>query len=419
MRLAVVGSGVSGLVAAHGLRHRHDVTLFEADGRLGGHANTVEVTVGGSPLAVDTGFLVYNERNYPGFVALLDQLGVATQPSDMSFSVHDERSGVQWRGTDLDSVLAQRRRATDPRFLRMLVDVVRFNRTARRLVARPADEVDLDLTVEDVLVAGHYSRWFRSWYLVPMGAAIWSADPSSFTRFPAAVLAGFLVNLGLLRLGDVPKWRTVTGGSKRYVDAMAGALPGRIRLSTPVQKVVRRTDGVELLTERGTETFDRVVLATHSDQALRLLADASETERSVLGAIRYQPNVATLHTDGSLLPPNRRARAAWNYHVPGVGELGSRASLTYHLNALQRLDTDVDVCVTLNRPEAPDPGTVVEHIHYAHPVFDADAVRAQRRFDEIDGRGGVHYCGAYWGHGFHEDGVQSGLELCRRLGAVP
>lgn len=417
MRVAVVGSGVSGLVVAHRLRAAHDVTLFEADDRLGGHANTVRISVDGAPLDVDTGFLVYNERNYPGFVALLDDLGVATKASDMSFSVHDERSGLQWRGTDLSSVLAQRRRALDPRFVRMLLDVVRFNRVARRLAETPDAEVDIDLTVEDVLVAGGYSRWFRSWYLVPMGAAIWSADPSTFTRFPAAVLARFLDNHGLLRLGDVPPWRTVTGGSKRYVDAIADGLRGRIRLATPVHKVVRRTESVELLTDGGVESFDRVVLATHSDQSLRLLADPSDTERDVLGAIRYQPNVATLHTDSSVLPSNRRARAAWNYHVPAVDALGTQASLTYHLNALQGLDTDVDVCVTLNRPDAPDPTKVVEHIEYAHPVFDAAAVRAQRRHDEIDGRGGVHYCGAYWRYGFHEDGVQSALEVCRRIEA--
>lgn len=411
-----MGSGVSGLVVAHRIQGEHDVTLLEAGDRLGGHANTVRITVDGSTLDVDTGFLVYNERNYPGFVALLDELGVATKPSDMSFSVHDERSGVQWRGTDLNTVLAQRRRAADPRFVRMLVDILRFNRVARRLASEP--DPDLDVTLEDVVRGGGFSRWFRSWYLVPMGAAIWSADPSTFTRFPAAVFARFLDNHGLLRVGDVPAWRTVTGGSKRYVDAIARGLEGRIRLSTPVHKVVRRADGVELLTERGTETFDRVVLATHSDQALRLLADPTDSERSILGAIRYQPNVATLHTDGSVLPPNRRARAAWNYHVPAVDALGSQASLTYHLNALQGLDTDRDVCVTLNRPDVPDQRAVIEHIEYAHPIFDVHAVRAQRRFDEIDGRGGVHYCGAYWRNGFHEDGVQSALEVSRRLGPL-
>jgi predicted NAD/FAD-binding protein len=412
LQVAVVGSGVAGLVAAHRLvaDHGADVTLYEADDRLGGHANTVSTAWG----PVDTGFLVYNERNYPGFVGLLDELGVATKRSDMSFSVHDEATGVQWRGSGPGSVFAQRARTVDPRSLRMLADVVRFNRAARRLVT--TRDADPDHTLEDLLVAGRYSSWFRTWYLVPLGAAIWSADPSTFTRFPAYTFARFLDNHGLLRLGAVPEWRTVVGGSKRYVDAIADRLAGRIRIGVPVRKVVRRSAGVEVLTdEHGVETYDRIVLATHSDQALRLLADATPVERSVLGAIRYQPNLATLHVDGSLLPTNRRARASWNYHVGSDGSSGSRATLTYHLNALQGIDADVDLCVTLNRPEAPTPRSVLAHIEYAHPVFDADAIRAQRRFEEIDGAGGIHYCGAYWQYGFHEDGLQSAHRAVERL----
>lgn len=414
-----MGSGVSGLVAAHLLHPHHDVTLYESDTRLGGHANTVAVDFDGETVHVDTGFLVYNERNYPGFVALLDELGVTTKSSNMSFSVSDERTGLEWRGTNASSAFAQRRRIADPRFLRMLADVVRFNRAARALLA-PDVEVDLAYTLDDLLAAGRYSRWFRECYLVPMGSAIWSADPATFTRYPAAVFARFFQNHGLLRLGDQPQWRTVVGGARSYVNAIARPLADRVRLATPVDTIVRRSDGVELTSPKcGPETFDRVVLATHSDQALRLLADPTPAEREILGAIRYQPNVATLHTDAALLPRAHRARAAWNYHVVADTDADTRATLTYDLNVLQGLDTPLPVCVTLNRPDAPAPAHVIEHIDYAHPVFDEAALRAQQRLGEINGRDHTYFCGAYWGYGFHEDGVQSGIEVARQFGITP
>jgi predicted NAD/FAD-binding protein len=418
-----VGTGVAGLVAAHLLHARHQVTLFEADTRVGGHAHTVPLRLDGRTVWADTGFLVYNERNYPGFVRLLDRLGVATQPSEMSFSVSDERTGLEWRGTSPNTVFAQRRRIADPRFLRMLRDVASFNRAARRLLdPRREPEIELSYTLEKLLAEGRYSRFFRDWYLVPMGSAIWSADPTTFLRYPATVFARFFDNHGLLRLGDQPQWRTITGGSRRYVSAIVDPLRDRVRLATPVHKIVRRTDSIEIATDAGPpERFDRVVIATHSDQALRLLSDPSPAEREILGSIRYQPNVATLHTDSALLPRNRRARAAWNYHlVPEVASLEQRqrATLTYHLNTLQGLDVAGDVCVTLNRPDRPRADCVIDHIEYAHPVFDAAAVRAQRRLGEINGVDGTYYCGAYWRYGFHEDGVQSALEVARHFGVT-
>ena len=414
---------MSGLVAAHLLHPRHDVTVFEADHRLGGHANTVQVRVGDRPIWADTGFLVYNERNYPGFTRLLDHLGVATQRSEMSFSVADENTGLEWRGTNVNTVFAQRRRLVDHRFGQMLRDVVRFNRAARSLLDRePVHEQDLSFTLADLLAEGRYSPYFREWYLLPMGSAIWSADPATFLRYPAVVFARFFENHGLLSVGDQPEWRTVTGGSRHYVAAIAEPFRDRIRLATPVHKIVRRANGVEVSTEGGgSEVFDNVVLATHSDQALDLLSDPTPTEREVLGAIRYQPNVATLHTDSTLLPRNRRARAAWNYHVLGDGAARdgqSRATLTYHLNTLQGLDLASDVCVTLNRPDRPRSDLVIEHIEYAHPVFDEAAIRAQGRLGEINGVGGTYYCGAYWRYGFHEDGLQSALEVARHFGAT-
>lgn len=345
---------------------------------------------------------------------------MATQASDMSFSVSDERSGLEWRGSSLDTVFAQRRRAADPRFLRMLSDIVRFNRAARDVLADShGPRSEPSFTLEDLLAEGRYSRFFRDWYLIPMGSAIWSAVPTTFLRYPAAVFARFFENHGLLRLGDQPRWRTVLGGSRRYVDAISAPFRDRIRLATPVRKIVRRHDGVEISPVNGSpEHFDRVVLATHSDQALALLSDPSRAERQVLEAIRYQPNVATLHTDSSLLPRSERARAAWNYHVlPDRSDgTGPRATLTYHLNALQGLDVDRDVCVTLNRPDDPDPDLVLAHIEYAHPVFDEAAIRAQQRLGEINGVDGTYFCGAYWRYGFHEDGVQSAFEVGRHFG---
>lgn len=417
MKVAIIGTGVSGLVAAHLLHRRHDVTVFEADRRLGGHTNTVRVDVPEGPLDVDTGFIVFNERNYPGLVHLFRELGIRTQDSDMSFSVTDDRVGLEWRGTSVDTVFAQRRRVADPRFLRMLADIVRFNRRARALL-EPRATPDLSFSVEDLLAEGRYSRWFREWYLVPMGAAIWSADPATFTRYPAVVFARFFENHGLLKVGDQPQWRTVSGGAKHYVDAIAAELAGRVHLNTPVEKLVRVDGSVELTTQTGDRAvFDRVVVATHSDQALKLLSDPTPAEREILGAIRYQPNTATLHTDSSMLPRSPRARAAWNYHVLS-GRGPGRATLTYDLNTLQSLPTQTDVLVTLNRADAPHPDKVIEHIEYAHPVYDEAAVRAQRRRAEISGVGETYYCGAYWGYGFHEDGVQSAMDVARALGVM-
>jgi predicted NAD/FAD-binding protein len=409
MRIAIVGTGVSGLVCAHLLSRHHDVTVFEADDRPGGHANTVRVDVGGVAHDVDTGFLVYNERNYPGLVRLFENLGVATKPSDMSFSVSDDVSGVEWRGSTIDSVFAQRRNIVRPTFLRMLADVARFNRIARGLLN---GEQDLSLSLADLLGQGRWSRQFIDWYLVPMGSSIWSADPTTFLQMPAVTFARFFDNHGLLTYGDQPSWRTVTGGSRSYVEGVLGPLGDRVRLSTPVGKVTRQGDGVEIHSEAGPEQFDHVVLATHSDQALRLLSDPTAPEREVLGAIRYQPNRATLHTDERLLPANRRAWASWNYHrladQPGV------ATLTYRLRSLQGIAASQEILVTLNRDDAIGDGRILAQFDYAHPIFDLPAIAAQRRHEELNG-GRTWFCGAYWGYGFHEDGVQSALAVCRRL----
>lgn len=422
MRIAVVGTGVSGLVAAHLLHPDHDITVFEADARIGGHVNTIDLTVAGREYAVDTGFIVYNERNYPGFAALLDELRVPTQPTEMSFGVSDARTGLEFGGSNLDTLFAQRRNALNPAYLRFLAEIVRFNRAVRRLVADEprwtgpnrlhADAPDADdaESIADFVARHRYSDAFVRRFLVPFGASIWSADPATFTEFPIRAYARFMHNHGLLELAGRPQWRTITGGSRTYVDALVAPFRDRIRVSTPVQKIVSRaeTQTVEVLTERGPESFDRVIVAGHSDQALRLLGDATPAERDVLGAIGYQRNTATLHTDARMLPANPRARASWNYAVD-AGDSG--ATVTYWMNRLQRLDCPLPILVTLNRRDGIDDRHVLAELEYDHPVFDGAAMAAQRRRHEIQGRRGIHFAGAYWGYGFHEDGVQSGREV--------
>jgi predicted NAD/FAD-binding protein len=410
MRIAIVGTGVSGLVCAHLLSRRHDVTLFEADGRPGGHAHTVTVDLPDGSYDVDTGFLVYNERNYPGLVKLFADLGVATKPSDMSFGVADEVSGLEWKGSSFDTVFAQRRNLVRPAFWRMLADIVRFNRMARELLETDDDP---GVSLEDLLGRGRWSSQFLNWYLIPMGSSIWSADPSTFLDMPAVTFARFFANHGLLEYGNQPGWRTVVGGSKRYVDAIVGPLGDALRLDDPVTKITRAEHEVEIHTARGPEHFDHIVVATHSDQALELLSDPSPLEREVLGAIRYQPNRATLHTDESLLPHNRRAWASWNYHR--LPDHPGEATLTYRLRTLQGIESADELLVTLNRDDAIDPAKVLATFEYAHPVYDVAAIAAQKRHEELNGVQRTWFCGAYWGHGFHEDGVQSARVLCRRL----
>ncbi len=417
MRIAVIGSGIAGLTACHLLHRHHDVHLFEADTRIGGHAHTHTIDVDGTEIDVDTGFLVYNDRTYPSFIRLLERLGVETEPSDMSFSVSDARTGLEWRGSSPSTVFAQRRNLAHPRFLAMLADVARFNHIARQLLDGTGDPEDQTGSLERLLARHRWSPGFLSWYLVPLGSAIWSADPSTFTQIPARTFADFFNRHGLLRLGDQPQWRTLRERSRRYVDTIAAPLArgGRVHLGTPVAKIARAGPHgpVEIVTPEGWATFDHVVVAAHSDQALALLGDPTPAEREVLGRIRYQPNQATLHTDTRMLPRQRRAWASWNYHRPR-GEC-RQATLTYYLNLLQRLPVSRPVLVTLNRHDEIDPGRIVASMDYSHPVVDAAAVAAQPRQLELSA-GTVSYCGAYWGYGFHEDGVVSAARVCARLG---
>ena len=420
-RIAVVGSGVAGLTCAHVLGPHHDVVLYEASSRLGGHANTVDVDdpeVG--VMSVDTGFIVHNDRNYPNLVALFDELGVSTIDTEMSFGVTDRdpdspTSGFTYRATSPNTMFADRRNLVRRPMWRMLRDITRFYRAARAFLQADEDGAESgDLTLRAFLDQHGFSREFVDLHLLPMGASVWSADPSRFVEFPARALFRFLDNHGLLGVGDRPQWRTIPGGSRVYVDAIADRFDGEIMLSSPVSSVRRTPSGIELTSLGVTEQFDRVVLATHSDQALGLLADPSPVEQKVLGAVGYQPNRATLHTDTSLLSPERRAWSAWNYDRRS-GEQGA-ATLTYDMTALQHLPGRDRYLVSLNSDDHIDPSKVIRSFEYSHPVFDADAVEAQRRFEEIDGVDRIHYCGAWWGYGFHEDGMVSGLRVCHRIG---
>jgi len=425
LTIAVIGAGVSGLVAAAELAARHDVVLYEAAGRLGGHAHTVEVEHEGRRVPVDTGFMVYNETTYPELTRLFARLGVASRPSDMSFSVRSEASGLEYCGTSLATLFAQRRNLARPAFLRMLAEIVRFNRQAAELAdAHP------EMTLAELLEAGGFGRFFRDHYLVPMTAAVWSATAERALEMPASFLVRFFRNHGMLSVDDHLPWRTVVGGSVRYVEALA--LEGRSRgmevlTGTPVDRI-ERLDGAGVRVVAGDSTgsgssrvVDRVVLAVHADRALALLAEPTTAELSVLGAFPYQRNEGVLHTDESILPRRRRARASWNYHVTGgerPRDAATGATLTYDLSRLQGLPGAVPLLLTLGRTARIDPRRMLGSFTWEHPVYTLAGVAAQARRPEISGADRVHYCGAYWRNGFHEDGVASGRAVVREIEAA-
>ena len=410
MRVAVVGAGVSGLVAAHLLHEHHEVTVFEAAAYAGGHTNTVAVETDGARYDVDTGFIVFNDRNYPRFQRLLGDLGVATQRSDMSFGVSDAEGDFEYASTSPNGLFAKRGHLGAPAFYRMVADVPRFQRAARALLRS-----DRNPSLRDWLAEHDLSEPFVERVIVPQAAAVWSADPAQMWTFPARFLVQFFDNHGMLGLRGRPTWRVVTGGSQRYVEALVKPFRARLRLSTPVEAVHRHEDGVTVTPRGGRpEHFDEVVLAVHADQALAMLADATELERDLLGAFPYQANEAVLHTDAGMLPRRRRAWASWNYHL--LDEPRGPATVTYHMNRLQSLRADREFCVTLNRTEAIEPSAIIRTIAYSHPVYTAEGQAAQARHGEISGRDRTHFCGAYWGWGFHEDGVESAFRVASGIG---
>jgi predicted NAD/FAD-binding protein len=412
MRLAIIGTGISGLVVAHLLAADHELTIFEAGARVGGHTHTVTVERGGKRHDLDTGFIVCNNRTYPNFLRLLSKLGVATQPSDMSFSVHCESSGLEYSGGSLRGLFAQPGNLFRWSFHRMLRDIFRFNREAPALLKEPGDGPELG----DYLRSSAYSAEFIDFYMLPMAAAIWSAEPAQIWRFPAKFLVHFCQNHGLLSIFDRPQWMTVAGGSQRYIDKIIEPFRDRIRLQSAVALIHRNARGVIVTTREGrADTFDHAIVAAHGDQALAMLTEPTVQEREVLGAFAFQENEVVLHTDTKLMPTCRGAWASWNYHVPR--QPAQRATVTYHLNRLQNLRSDDDFCVTLNRTDAIDPGKILRKIIYHHPVYSHGSFAAQKRWAEVSGVNRIHYCGAYWGYGFHEDGVNSALAVGCYFGA--
>lgn len=404
MKIAIIGAGISGLVAAYKLHGRHDVTVFEANAYAGGHTNTVDVELDGERHAIDTGFIVYNERNYPHFVRLLAQLGVATKPTTMTFGVRDDRVGLEYNGESLDKLFAQRGNLLRPSFHRMLLDILRFNREARRI----ASDEGCSLTLGEFLHRGNYSKALSERYLLPMGSAIWSCPTGDFAGFPVRFVAEFYENHGLLNLIDRPQWRVIEGGSRTYVEKLIRPFREAIRLRTPVASVHRNDAGVAIrLCDGGQESFDRVIFACHADQALRLLGDeATGVEQEVLRAFPYNRNVAVLHTDESTLPRSRKAWASWNYRI---AEGASAATVTYDMTLLQGLPTQRRFLVTLNDEERIAPEKILARFIYEHPSFDLRRAAAQSRHVELNRTPRTAYCGAYWGNGFHEDGVRSAL----------
>lgn len=411
MKLAIIGCGISGLVAAYRLHADHDIVVYEANDYPGGHTNTVDLDLDGEGHAIDTGFIVFNDWTYPNFVALLNELGLSTRPTTMSFSVSDTRSGLEYNGHSLNTLFAQRRNLLRPSFHRMLAEIVRFNREARQLVANCSDET----SVEQFLSQHGYSQAFSEQYLFPMGAAIWSCPTGTFAQFPIRFIIEFYHNHGLLNLLHRPTWRVVEGGSRTYVTAITRDFHERIRLRTPVQRVRRLADRVEVMPRAGeAESFDHVIFACHSDQALRILGDgATAAERDVLSAFPYGRNVALLHTDISLLPRARRAWASWNYRL--TGDASAAASVTYNMNLLQGIHSTNTFCLTLNDESSVDPSRVLRRFEYHHPVFTSRRAAAQARHAEFANANRTSYCGAYWKNGFHEDGVNSALAVVNAI----
>lgn len=412
MKIAIIGSGISCLTTAYLLNRQHDISVFEASSWVGGHTHTVDVQVDGRHYAIDTGFIVFNDWTYPNFIELLNQLGVTYQPTEMSFSVCDPVSGVEYNGNTLNSLFAQRRNLLSPPFWGMLRDILRFNREAVDDLQQ--QRIASDLSLGSYLQQRGYGERFIQHYIVPMGAAIWSMSLADMLNFPLQFFLRFFKNHGLLSVTDRPQWQVIKGGSSSYVAPLSASFAERIRLQCPVQRVERDARGVTVHSSAGSERFDKVVFACHSDQALQLLAEPSATEQQILGALPYADNDVVLHTDTRLLPKRPLAWASWNYRLGGP--TSQPAALTYNMNILQGLQSDTTFCVSLNQTAAIDPSKILARYTYAHPQYSLAGVAAQARWEELLGANHSYFCGAYWANGFHEDGVVSGLRVARAFG---
>lgn len=412
MNIAIIGSGISGLTSAYLLSRDHEITLFEADDRIGGHTHSVDVSVDGRRYVVDTGFIVFNDWTYPNFIRLLGQIGVSFKPTQMSFSVTDPDSGLEYNGNNLNSLFAQRRNLLSPGFWGMLRDILRFNKQAPRDLAE--GRIAAHTKLGDYLAANGYGERFTLHYIVPMGAAIWSMSMADMLGFPLQFFVRFFKNHGLLSVRNRPQWCVIEGGSSAYVEPLTASFKHRIRLGCPVTRVERRAEGVVIHSAAGSEHFDKVVFACHSVEALNLLADPSPAEQSILGALPYANNEVVLHTDTRLLPTSKSAWASWNYRLGGSGH--TRAAVTYNMNILQGIQSDTTFCVSLNQSAGISPSKVLGKFTYAHPQYSVTAVAAQQRWEELNGAQHTYYCGAYWANGFHEDGVVSAMRVARSFG---
>jgi predicted NAD/FAD-binding protein len=408
MKIAIIGTGISGNVAAYHLNKDHDITVFEANDYLGGHTHTHNIELEGKSYSVDTGFIVFNYKTYPNFTDLLKELGVKEQLSAMSFGVKCEKTGLEYMGSTINSLFAQRRNIFRPSFWRMILDILRFNRQATDLLEDESDDISLG----EYLKREKFSQTFIDYYLVPMAAAVWSADLNLMYQFPARYLIQFFHNHGLLSVTNRPDWYVIKGGSKTYVTALTASFKDKIRLSTPVTGVKREKEAVIVTSAQGEESYDAVFFACHSDQALRLLEQPTASEQQVLGAIKYQENEVLLHTDASILPKRKTAWAAWNYHLLENDQ--GQVPVTYNMNILQGLDSEQTFCVTLNNANAIDQTKVLKRLQYHHPIYTQESVAAQARQSEIN-TDRLYFCGAYWRYGFHEDGVVSALNAIEKF----
>ena len=414
-RIAIVGTGISGLTSAYLLNRQHDITVFEANDYIGGHTATKDVSVNGEQFAIDTGFIVFNDWTYPNFIKLLTQLGVAYQETEMSFSVHHEKTNIEYNGHDLNTLFAQRRNLLRPRFWRIVNDIVKFNKTCKTVLEN--NEPVEGITLADFIARHGFSDSFSEHYIYPMCAAIWSASLEQTKAFPLAFFLKFFNNHGLLNITDRPQWYTIMGGSREYIKPLTASFAERIKLNTPVQSVRTVDKGIEVITAQGdSHLFDEIIFACHSDQALQMMAEPSADHKAVLGAIPYAENDVVLHTDTAQLPQRKLAWASWNYRLTGSAEEQARpAAVTYNMNILQRLVTPTTFCVSLNSPSV-NQNDVLGEYRYAHPQFSENMVAAQNKRHDICGVDHMHFCGAYWYNGFHEDGVRSALDVCKRFG---
>lgn len=415
MRVAVIGGGISGMMSWYLLQRHHDVTLFEANNYLGGHTATVDVSVQGKNYAIDTGFIVFNDWTYPIFNRFLSELNVEFQHTTMSFSVKNDAQNLEYNGNTFSSLFAQRRNLFRPSFWRMLLEIIRFNKLGKQLLA--TNHTDLELSLGEFLTKHNFSQYIRNNYLMPMGAAIWSSGLTAMPAFPVRFFLRFFNNHGLLNITDRPQWAVIKGGSRSYVQALQHKLgASAIRLQQNIAKVLRHQDGVTLSFADGTsETFDKVVFACHSDQALALLGDtATAAEQEILSGIAYKNNEVILHTDTKLLPKRKKAWAAWNYNLSSIAS--EQATLTYNMNLLQGIDAPVTFCVTLNNTAAIDEQKVLARFNYAHPVYNLQTLSCQSRRHEINGQHHSYFCGAYWYNGFHEDGAKSAVDIAALFG---